>query len=304
VLRLNLALSNYAFHWSFPEILADELGVFRKSGVEVYWKDVTPGRVVNKTAMYTDLLKEGTTDVYHAGEWACINRVLKSKGARIVAKSLPGEGTLNRTFALYVRGASKVSKPAELAGREVAIEEGTGAQYTAINDLEAYLPRDSIRLVQVGEPHRRLLALLRGEVESASLVGPWADIGEALGMRKVLQTHRSNPTTIVMREDASVDLLRGFFISVNEVIEMMRESPERFRDSYFRRIAKILDEMKLDIPRDRLREAVVVSQWNRWEAYSEKDFAGTYAWMVERGLATRGHSPEEVVGTYSADVFL
>ncbi|MDA4120408.1 MAG: hypothetical protein OK436_07450, partial [Thaumarchaeota archaeon] len=115
VLTLNLALNKYAFHWSYPEILADEQGLYAKNEVEVRWRDATPREVVNKTVMYTDLLKERETDVYHAGEWACIDRVAKSPGTWIIAKSPPGDGTLNSSFALFVRSDSPVQSPADLA---------------------------------------------------------------------------------------------------------------------------------------------------------------------------------------------
>lgn len=300
---LNLAVNKYAFHWSYPELLADELGLFAKEEVKVRWIDTTPRAVVNKTTMYTDLLKEKKTDIYHAGEWACIIRVAKSPGTWIIAKSRPGEGTLNSSFALFVRSDSPVRSAEELAGKTVAIEEGTGAQYTAINDLEGHVPRDEIRLVQVGEPHRRLLALMDGQVEAASLVGPWTDIGTALGLRMVLQTTRKNPTTIVVRKDTDPALLRRFFLATSRAIDVMDESPDRLRESYFRRVEAILDEMSLDVPRETLRNAVVVPRWSRWERYTQEDFVRAYGWMRERGLAPSGEMPSGAVGSYPLDLF-
>ncbi len=301
--RLKLALNRYAFHWSYPEILADELGLFSDNGLEVEWNDATPSSVAYKTKMYTDLLTERKTDIYHAGEWACINRVLKAPGTEMIAKSEPGEGTLNRSFALYVRGDSAVRTPRDLSGRTVAIEEGTGAQFTAMSDLEAHMGRDLIRLVQVGEPHRRLLSVLNGEVEAASLVGPWSDIGGALGLRKVLQTIRSNPTTIVVRKGTEEDLLRCFFLSANAAIAAMNTDPERYKESYFRRVEAILDEMALDVPREDLKRAVSVPRWNPWVAYSWEEFQKTLQWMAERGLAPSGEARRDAVGGYPSGVF-
>src|SRR3989442_2401041 len=149
-------------------MLADDLGLFERKWIQVEWCEATPPAVVNKGSMYTDLLKEGITDLYHAGEWACINRVLDSPESCIVAKSPPGRGTLNSTFSLYVAKDSEVRMAAELAGKSVAIEEGTGSYYTTLLDLEKHLKRDEIRLTQIGEPHKRLLSLLHGEVDAAS----------------------------------------------------------------------------------------------------------------------------------------
>jgi NitT/TauT family transport system substrate-binding protein len=300
---LNLALNKYAFHWSYPEIAADELGIFAKNGIEVRWSDATPKPLADKTSMYTDLLTEGRTDVYHAGEWACVNRVLKSPGSWMVAKSPPGEGTLNSSFALFAKEDSGISTPRGLAGEPIAIEEGTGAQYTTLADLEEYLAPEEVRLVQSGEPHRRLLSLLRGEVTAASLVGPWSDIARALRLKEVLRTKRTNPTAIVVRKDTDEGLLSGFFHSVNEAIHRIDAAPEEFSPSYLRRVMGIVEDMKLDTAMSSLEGKVSVSKWSPWEAYTQGEFDSTYRWMVDRGLAAPGGDSEGKVRTYGADVF-
>ena len=303
LLTLNLALNKYAFHWSYPEILADEQGLYAKNEIDVRWRDATPREIVNKTVMYSDLLKERETDVYHAGEWTCINRVAKSPGTWIIAKSPPGEGTLNSTSALFVRSDSPVRSPADLARRPVAVEEGAGAQYATTNDLDGMLPPEEIELTQIGEPHKRLLALLDGQVEAASLVGPWSDIGKSLGLRMVLQSARQNPTTSVVRRDTDSELLRRYFRATNQAIELIDESPGAFRQSYIWRVESILEEMSLDVPEETLRKAVVVPRWNKWERYTEEDFSTTYEWMSQRGLAPRGLVPSDKVASHEMDPF-
>lgn len=303
--KIHLSVNRYAFHWAYPEILADELGIFSKYGLAVEWYDATPSRLVNKGVMYTDLLRQGLTDVYHAGEWACIARVLKSGGSWIVAKSAPGRGTLNSSFSLYVRKESQVKKAADLADRSVAIEAGTGSQYTAMVDLEDYIPRASIKLVEQGEPHKRLVSLLNSEVESASLVGPWADIGSALGLRRVLRTRRSNPTTIVVRSDTGPALLKPFFRAVNEAVGRINANPERFKPSYFKLVRSILEEMPSEVSsfEGKVRKVVSVSRWELWEPYTAADFEATYSWMTERNLAPLGHYASEVVAHYPVGLF-
>ncbi|MDA4118585.1 MAG: hypothetical protein OK455_09605, partial [Thaumarchaeota archaeon] len=225
-LIVNIAVNKHNFQWAFPEMVADELGLFGKHGLEVNWSDATPAGVTNKATMYTELLMSKKTDVYHAGEWACILRVLDSKGSRIVSKSMPAPGTLNATFSLYVRKASGYSSPADLKDKPIAIEMGTGSYYTALQDLERYMPKESIKLTQVGEPHKRLLALVNDEVEAASLLSPWTDLANALSVVELLRTSRSNPTTVVAREDDDPDKLRQFFMAVNEAIDRMNAKPD------------------------------------------------------------------------------
>src|SRR5713226_512600 len=272
-------------------MLADELGLCEREWIQVEWFDATPSTVVNKGSMYADLVKEGRTDLYHAGEWACINRVLDSPESCIVAKSRPGRGTLNSTFSLYVAKDSVIRKAADLAGRPVAIEEGTGSYYTPLLDLEKYLKRDEIELAQIGEPHRRLLSLLHGEVDAASLLGPWAEIGNALGLREVLRTTRSNPTTTVARRDGDPLLLRAFFRVVNKAIGKISANPGRYRKSYFKYLKSILVEMPEEISSlaPRLERRITVPRWKPWVRYTSSDFNKTYGWLVAHGLSPEGH---------------
>jgi len=240
--------------------------------------------------MYSELLERGKTDLYHAGEWACIDRVLSHSGTGIVAKSSPSKGTLNSTFSLYVRPDSGVDSPKGLANKPVAVEPGTGSYYTALQDLEEHLPRGEINLVQGGEPHSRLLMLVRREAAAASLVGPWVDLAEALGMKVVLKTKRTNPTTAVMRRHQSPELAKKFFEAVNSGIRKINDEPEEVRDIYFRRFSRVLARMPREFREAgaKLRGEIRIPRWEKWRSYTKKDFERAYAWMVERGLARVG----------------
>ena len=302
---VNIAVNKYAFHWAYPEILADELGLFEKEGVKVHWKDATPAKVVNKTKMYTDLLREGLTDFYHAGEWACINRVESSDDAWIVGGSPPGPRTLNSTFAIFVRRDSDLKKPGDLEGEKIAIESGTGSYYTALMDLEKFMPRASMNLVQVGEPHKRLMALLDGDVAAASLLGPWSPIGRTCGARLILKTSRTNPTTLVTRKDMEPDTLAGFLRATNEAIRRMNATPVRFRASYFKHVEVILDEMPPDL-RGRARGvkgSLAVPRWRPWGRYTSSEFRRAASWMRGRGLLKKSVRPEGKVADYPDFVY-
>src|SRR5271169_3864571 len=98
--KINIAVNMYNFQWTFPEMVADELGLFAEQGLHAKWRDITPSGLTDKAVLYTELLRSKKTDVYHAGEWVCILRVLGSEGARIISKSMPSPGTLNATFSL------------------------------------------------------------------------------------------------------------------------------------------------------------------------------------------------------------
>ena len=303
--RINIAVNMYNFQWTFPEMVANELGLFEKHGLVANWLDVTPDGIADKAALYTQLLSSGKTDIYHAGEWVCILRVLGSLGARIVAKSPPSPGTMNATFSLWVRRDSGYSSPAKLKGKPIAIELGTGSYYTTVQDLERFMPRGSAKLIAVGEPHKRFLALINEEVEAASLLSPWADFGKAASLKQILKTTRSNPTTIVAREDDDADKLRRFFAATNEAIDAIDERPDEFRALYFKKVERALREMPARVKKlgPGVKKTLKVPPWNRWAAYQKRDFDKTYAWMLERGLAPSGHTSGEVVAANSREIF-
>jgi len=303
--KLNIAVNMYNFQWTFPEMVADELGLYAKQGLEVKWLDITPAELTDKAVLYTELLESKKTDVYHAGEWVCILRVLGSKGARIISKSMPSPGTQNATFSLWVRGGSGFASPTDLKNKPIAIEMGTGSYYTTLQDLERFMPRDSAKLVAVGEPHKRFLALLNKEVEAASLLSPWADFAKAASFVEILKTERSNPTTIVVREDDDADKLRGFFVATNAAIDSMNRKPDDFRELYFQKVERALSEMPARVKKmgQDVKKTLRVPKWNHWVAYERKDFDKTYDWMVERKLAPSGHTSKEVVAANTKDVF-
>jgi ABC-type nitrate/sulfonate/bicarbonate transport system substrate-binding protein len=303
--RINIAVNMYNFQWTFPEMVADELGLFAEQGFKAKWLDVTPFGLTDKAALYTQLLRSKKTDVYHAGEWVCILRVLGWEGARIFSKSIPSPGTLNSTFSLWVRGDSKYASPAELKNKSIAIEMGTGSYYTTLHDLERFMPKESAKLVAVGEPHKRFLALLNKEVEGASLLSPWVDFAKAASFSEVLKTKRSNPTTIVARKDEDPDKLRRFFAATNAAIDRMNKKPDEFRELYYKKVERSLSEMPAKVRKlgPGVRKTLRVPKWNRWVAYEKRDFDETYGWMVDRRLAPSGHTSGEVVAANTKEVF-
>jgi ABC-type nitrate/sulfonate/bicarbonate transport system substrate-binding protein len=303
--KINIAVNMYNFQWTFPEMVADELGFFEEQGLEAKWRDITPSGLTDKAVLYTELLKDKKTDVYHAGEWVCILRVIGWEGARIISKSMPSPGTLNATFSLWVRGDSGYTGPADLKSKPIAIEMGTGSYYTTLQDLERFMPKESAKLVAVGEPHKRFLALLNKEVEAASLLSPWVDFARAASSVEILKTKRSNPTTIVVRKDDDADKLRGFFVATNAAIDRMNKKPEEFRELYFQKVERALSEMPVKVKKlgQGVRKTLAVPRWNHWVAYGKRDFDETYGWMVERGLAPSGHASDEVVAANAKQVF-
>jgi len=294
---INQGINNLAYYWSFPEIMAHGRGFHRGEGIELVIHDITPSEVVsNKSEMYRDLQKEGKQDIYHAAEYVCLTRAIGNTTGKIVAVSPWVKGGLNASFGLYVRPKT-IKKPEELKDRAIAIEKGTGSYYTALEDLEKFIPRDHIKLQQIGDPHLRLEALAKGEAAAASVMGPYADLAEHMGMVKIIESTRKRGTLMIARNDVSSSILSAYLKATNKAIREISARPVEYRAPYsewFRRIIPRLAP-KLRKPARQLKSRMKVPKWREWSAYAKNDFEDIYEWMVDRNLVEAGHKYEELV---------
>ena len=89
--------------------------------------------------------------------------------------------------AFFVKPGSRIRRLADLRGVPVGVGLMAGSHFTALRTLEAVLPRDEIRVENVGGPGKRLLALVAGEVEVANLLDPEIAIAETKGLERIAQ---------------------------------------------------------------------------------------------------------------------
>jgi NitT/TauT family transport system substrate-binding protein len=89
-------------------------------------------------------------------------------------------------WAIYVRPDSPVWEPADLADVPIAVGMRAGSHFNVPYRLEAYLPLERIKTVNVGGFGARLSALLNGEIEATSLLDPQISMADELGLRCVI----------------------------------------------------------------------------------------------------------------------
>jgi NitT/TauT family transport system substrate-binding protein len=90
-------------------------------------------------------------------------------------------------WGIFVRPDSKIRKPEDLKDVEIAVGLRAGSHFNVPYRLEKHLPLDQIKTVNTGGFGARLLALINGEVEAASLLPPQIDMARQLGMRPVIE---------------------------------------------------------------------------------------------------------------------
>jgi hypothetical protein len=90
-------------------------------------------------------------------------------------------------WAIYVRADSKIRAPADLKDVPIAVGMRAGSHFNVPYRLEAHLPLENIKTVNIGGFGARLTALLNREVEAASLLPPQIAMAEQLGLRKIIE---------------------------------------------------------------------------------------------------------------------
>lgn len=89
-------------------------------------------------------------------------------------------------WAIYVRPESAIRRPEELTDVPIAVGMRAGSHFNVPYRLEAYLPLERIKTVNVGGFGARLTALLNGDVEATSLLDPQISMADQLGLRRVI----------------------------------------------------------------------------------------------------------------------
>jgi NitT/TauT family transport system substrate-binding protein len=89
-------------------------------------------------------------------------------------------------WAIYVRPESAIRRPEDLAEVPIAVGMRAGSHFNVPYRLEAVMPLEQIKTVNVGGFGARLTALLDGDVEAASLLDPQISMADQLGLRRVI----------------------------------------------------------------------------------------------------------------------
>ena len=178
-------------------------------------------------------------------------------------------------FALFASPGSKVTRLVELAGVPVGVGLMAGSHFTTLMTLEHVLPAEDIKIENIGEPGRRLLALLNGEVEVANLLDPEITIAEEKGLRKLASGEFRTLFWVAPGIPASA--LGAYFRALRSADSALRSEPGRYMHLWKNNIPPGL-EGDYDWSKFGLGEVLV------FEKYPESTFAETLEFARRWGL--------------------
>ena len=129
-------------------------------------------------------------------------------------------------FAIFTRPDTAFRRLADLWDVPVGVGLMAGSHFTTLRALEAALPKEHIRVENVGGPGRRLLALRSGEVDVATLLDPEIPIAEGEGFRQLaLGEFR---TLFWVSPEIPADALGAYFAALRRADHALRAEPQKY----------------------------------------------------------------------------
>jgi NitT/TauT family transport system substrate-binding protein len=185
LVRLNIAPTGMRLH----EWIALDRGYFQSAGIEPIvrwdvlqgiqssWKGIEYGQRPQDRPFVGE---SEPVDVINHCAWGSVCNAGAGLG-----RFVPDAYGIAR-WAIYVRADSSIRTPEDLGDVPIAVGMRAGSHFNVPYRLEAHLPLERIKTVNVGGFGARLQALMDGEVEASSLLDPQISMADQLGLRPVI----------------------------------------------------------------------------------------------------------------------
>ncbi len=176
---------------------------------------------------------------------------------------------------IYVPADSKIRKPEDLAGIEVAVGYHSGSHFSTIQALEAFLEADVIKLRFVGMPYDRVDALLSGDVSAAAIWNAPSYIVEQLGFRRIVDTTFMAGFMFGAKTDP--DDVERYFKALRRAQMELDLASEKYKHYYSKEIPTRYTDL-VDVRAFGPGERIV------FLPYTEEMYERSQEWMQERDL--------------------
>jgi NitT/TauT family transport system substrate-binding protein len=220
-----LVLETTAPFQGLPELVAYDEGLFKREGLFVTWadredgvekkveKNITSPKGVDPFASHGKLFERGLADMYNACEWGNYCRV----GSTGAGSRQLGRRAIVTYSAMVVAPDSPVFTPQQLANRLIGVPFFFGTHYIALHMLQGFLRREEIKLCRAPNGSRyRLDAVMKGEIDAATLTEPHVTLAEKKGCRIICSAFFHG--TEVASERVDAETYAAFNRAVREAV--------------------------------------------------------------------------------------
>ena len=231
----NLVLESTSPFQGLPELVAYNEGLFEKEGIQVTWADRDEAGVktvakdesnplgVNPFGSHGKLLEQGKADMYNACEWGNYCRV---EDTGVGSRQL-GRRAIVTYAAIVVRPDSPVYTAQQLANRSVGVPFYAGTHYLALHLLGGFLPRELVKVVPAPSGSRnRYNAMMRGDIEAATLTEPYISLAEKNGCRVICSAFYHG--TEVASDKVDADTYARFNRAVKEAVKLINADKTKY----------------------------------------------------------------------------
>ncbi|HVB95460.1 MAG TPA: hypothetical protein VND41_02515 [Nitrososphaerales archaeon] len=292
------------FYWMFPIVVAREEGLFEKEGVTLEVHDIVPGgQPENKAEWYKEALEDRSRDFYFCCAWQGVYSTCETGKGKIGAAI---KSTLIKTFGIYVKPDSPVRSILDLTenGTQIAVNKNADAHYVTLQNLSEFVPASQIKLMHLGGIDGCFKALAAGDVQAATLAGPYAEAAEAIGYRRVMPLSRTEPTLVVFNDAVDTSSANAFLAAVNKAIDKVNTDRRKYHARYVKEfedvVKKYIPELRADLSEVKAR--ITLPVWAESKILDEAGFNGIHEFLLEHGLSAKGNGYEATVKTNLAIV--
>jgi hypothetical protein len=266
-------------HQRLQEWVAEEKGYYKAAGLTDYLLAANDLKLDRDTAPRSERgLEYGAYESYEKGREStvsCACHWTVNMAASAEHGQLYGDAYSVSPSGIFVAPESPIRRVEDLAGVPIQVGYHSGSHYTAIQGLEAVLPKEQINVVFGGPPDDRLAAMIERRAEAATVFGVQNYVLEQLGFRKILDT--TFVITGMIAKDANLDDVRKYYAALRRAQADIDFNHQQYVHYYLRELPKRFHSL-VDVRAFGPGERIV------FEPYTKDVYERTHAWVEEREL--------------------
>ena len=281
-------------HGRLQEWVAEEKGYFKDAGLDyefVVKPIVTWAANVETVESAPDNIERGAFESIEDGRGCDLSAACHwtvNMAASAGHGKMWGRAYSVSPSGIFVAADSPTQKAEDLPGIPITVGYHSGSHYSTLQSLEAFLPRNAIKLHFGGLLLDRLALLVDGQVPAASLFGAAFYVAEELGFRKIVDSTFMIGHLVADHTDLT-DAER-YFEALRRAQQDIDMEPEAFKHYFLKELPERY-HAQVDIRRFGPGERIV------FERYPQSAFERTRRWIESWDLF-----PPEQKGSAGYDV--